>query len=167
MGVAYGRRTGLLREDAEDCGAAFVALILENPERFRRPRLSPERYNAFLYRCARNFALNFRRGLKRHLSTEETPLRELPGTRRHDPLVATELWELVEQIVSRLRPEQQQLFWESFHNEEDAGSLASTLGCSANAIRCTLARIRKQCQRLLERRGITESELRIYLSYGA
>jgi DNA-directed RNA polymerase specialized sigma24 family protein len=163
IGFAYGRRTGLLRDDAEDCGAAFVVLVLERPERFFRPQFSPEHNKAFLHRCARNFALNFRRALKSCSSRETPPQAELLVFIPGDPLIATELWELIEQVVSRLRPEQQQLFWQSFHNEEDAGVLASALGCSANAIRCTLARIRKQCQRILERRGITESELRTYL----
>lgn len=167
MGVAYGRRIGLLRDDAEDCGAAFIALVLERPERFYHPHFSPERNKAFLHRCARNFALNFRRSLRSRWGREAAPQTELSIFIPGDPLISTELWELIEQVVSRLHPEQQSLFWQSFHNDDDAGTLASALGCSSNAIRCTLARIRKQCQRLLERRGITESELRTYLSHTA
>ncbi len=167
-----GRRAGLNAEDAEDCAAQFVERMLT---------ASPPTSNAgaWLRRCARNHVVDCIRARGRRLSHEcdwpETISEsgqsmpcdypgETPGA--DADLLRNEFWSRLMAALAEIAPTPQQIFLRHHLNGETIQNLAIAFDRTPHAVDQDLLRARQRLRAVLERQGLTESELRQYLAEG-
>jgi DNA-directed RNA polymerase specialized sigma24 family protein len=168
-------------DDAEDCALEFVErMLLRQDWRVLGPIKAntgrgalPEEpvVEAWLLRCAANFAHNFRRRGWR-IAARELPWPERensdgarsPWEGPADPntpellLLRTELERQVQASVGRLTSMQQDLFERHVLREESLQEIAQALGRSPHALSQALLTLRRRLRGLLERQGVDEAE---------
>lgn len=168
---------GLPTEDAKDCAAAFVGHLLR--EHGCVYNQSPVNCQAqpLINRCARNFAIDFLRGLtsehsfecpwSESISADGNPipwdcpdLSPLP----EEIQLLDEFWNLIASAAADLTPLQRELFYRRYIVGELIGDIAVSLRKTEKAADQALRRARRRIRTKLEKQGFTEAEIRGYLS---
>lgn len=180
-------RQGLRGEAAEDCALEFLERMLltddwralHPPEREQtaRPQTPQEPSSeAWLRRCAGNFARNARRRDVRLSRRErvwpewrddegEGPSWE-PAAPQESPearLLRGELARRIETAVRHLTPAQRELFERILVDGEPVGEVAASLGRTPHAVSQSLLTLRQRLRAQLERQGLDERDVREYL----
>lgn len=171
-----GVYAGLDAAAAEDCAAAFVEQMLEKRPTLLNETRGPERLR-WLCCCARNFARDFKRRELRHTAIELVWPERTDSNDclfilvvqdkcigPHGLLLRQEFWKRVEIVRAKLPPDQQILFVSFYLNGDSVLSIAQATGRTPAAVRQALVRLRKHLKSLLEKDGLTETELCEYLT---
>ena len=114
---------------------------------------------AYIFRSTVNTALNYLDKNKRSLSFENNKIAELPGTgiEDKDPLVQSELEELIHQTIQDLPPKCRQIFIMSRFEDMKYAEIANQLGISIktveNQMGKALSRVREKLQPHYNKRG--------------
>lgn len=161
---------GLVDGDAQDCAINFAVRVL------RKRGCAPEP-DAWLRRCALNYAKNFRRALARRQSHERCwpeavgcdgshPIRDCPdiAPMLEAGLLRGEFWQRVEAAIARLEPAARELFIRHHLQGESIQSLATSTGRAAPAIKQALLRARRRLRAALERDGFDKAAACDYLA---
>jgi RNA polymerase sigma factor (sigma-70 family) len=162
-------RFGLPGEDAEDCAMEFVTRSLEPSSVPAAEKTSFYARPGYLRRCAINYLLNFSRARLRRQNRERTgEAAAIRADRTESSLEARLLkrafWQQVATVLALLAPVSCQIFLSSHLDGETIKELAASFDRTPHAVEQTLSRTRSRLRLLLERQGITESQLREYLA---
>lgn len=177
---ARARRQGIVGEAAEECALQFLERMLQRSWRSLRPpnacSSGGEVSEAWLRRCADNFARNVRRHWT-HVHRWEAPWPEWAGPDGErqawdcpdggaDPearLLRDELLGRIQAAARRLTPAQQFLFEAYFLDEASIPALAAATGQTPHAVSQSLSNIRRRLRAILERQGLDERVAREYI----
>jgi RNA polymerase sigma-70 factor, ECF subfamily len=170
-------REGLTRDDADDCATELIVRLLRQykpQELLSAPVFTTP---AWLYRCARNQAIDYRRAQVRlrrleYGSTEAGPseriwrLPEIADAAGRPDLTflrAHCLRQLASGIAQLPRAQREVLVRHHLQGESVA-ELAAALRRSPHAVEQLLLRARHRLRSVLERRGWSETELKDWLA---
>lgn len=161
---------GLADRDAQDCALMFAVRVL-------RKRGCAPQPEAWLCRCALNYAKNFRRTITRRQSHEQGwpgavdregshPLWDCADSAPllESGLLRIEFWQQVEAAIAQLEPAPRELFIRHHLCGESIHSLATSTGRTVPAIKQALLRARRRLRAVLERDGMGEEAARDYLA---
>lgn len=170
MGRISAARLGLEGEEAEDCALSFILHLLgwyrQANSRTRQRAAS----DAWLARCAANWARNVlrarRRRLRREVSLSEPALEQTPSVSPQAgslfvPLLQQELVARICLPLTVLSPTHFVLLLPTLHI--GVPPLRATVFATPNARRQALWRVRRKVRSLLMEGGIGEEEARDYL----
>jgi len=180
LAEACAERQGLRGEAAEECALQFLErLLLQCTWRTLQPPPAakaglPE---AWLRRCADNFAKNMRRQRSR-IHRHEAPWPEWAGSEGdshtwdcpavddtpEESLLRQELARRIRQATKQLTPSQQLLFEHHYVEGASVTRLAEGTGQTPHAVSQSLFNIRKRLRAILERQGLGEDAARDYLN---
>jgi len=167
-------RSGLPREEAEDCAQEFEiqrflrrhASAITDPNMRVCSSLLRYEYNL------KNAWRYYRRRLRREVlltaldQQEEERLACLCADPAADPAccaLRAEFWEQIRRLCRRLAPIPREVFWRHHRQEERVPEIAASIGKTVNATYQILKRANRQMGRMLERRGLNEALLRKYV----
>lgn len=186
---ARARRQGIVGEAAEECALQFLERMLQRTwQALHPPNARPaggdvssaggDVSEAWLRRCADNFARNVRRHWTRvHRWEARWPDWAGPEGERQDwdcpdgdansnpevRLLREELLGRIHAAAQQLTPAQQFLFERYFLDDASIPSLAAATGQTPHAISQSLSNIRKRLRAILERQGLDEQVAREYI----
>ena len=169
----HAAQMGMTSDDIEDCAMEFAEHMLFNQERRGKELPSAECSSAWLHRCARNHAIDYRRSLLRRCSRQVSwsgsdgsdVVGDLPDTAAgpDDVVLYREFWEIVQSGFEQIGDTAQDLFVQRYVHNRRLRDLAICADRSEQAIEQALRRIRRRIRVLLERQGVLEANLRAYL----
>ena len=165
-----------LAEEDEDVAGSFLAHILEDPDTFFRHRLQGDALEAWLFRCADNWAINAYRYRKYHSQREISLIRapsqkagpvawEIPDVQPPPDigLIREEFRRRVRTAVVLLPPAQKALYVAYYVHDKSIAELARSSHRTVNAVRLALWDLRRRMRRLLELGGLNAQEANDYL----
>jgi RNA polymerase sigma factor (sigma-70 family) len=176
LAESVARRRGLTREDAEDCAAEFAERMLGKRECMLGLGTEGHCFPAWLHRCAQNHVADFCRA-KERLGQHELPW---PATVHDDGppvawdcadsaatpearLLREEFWQRMTKTLDRLPPIMSELLVRHHLHGECVRDLAVSCGRTPAAVELILFRARRRMRALLERMGLTPTELSAYI----
>ena len=160
-----GSKSGVNREDLEDCALSFVEHMLRKAE--NGLHYAPPPPESWLYRCAENWVHNEWRRQRRQAYRESLVLlNETPSYRADDymtSLLRQEFFDRLFMGVFILSPANQRLFVSFYLMDHSCQEIADATGRTENAIRQALWALRVRLRKILETQGLTEAEASDYL----
>ena len=167
------RREGLSPDDADDCATEFVVRMLHRYEPKQLLTARTLTSAAWLYRCARNHAIDFRRARARLEQHESCALCALcTDVRTAVPaggaacapepdrqFLRSDCLCRMTDAINQLSHVQRQLFLRHHLGGEPILNLAADFQRSPHAVEQTLHRARHRLRLLLEKQGWSEREL--------
>jgi len=164
-------KAGVGADEIQDCAMTFVEgrLAIANPD-------APLPPAAWLYRCAANFAHNWRKKEQRRAAREaafasscEDGSRSGDGLTQDEglperKLVHQELRKRVARAVAKLPPGEQDLYQRCHIDGQEIEAIARDRGKTRNSVDQAVHRMRRHLRAQLERDGLTEEELRDYIA---
>jgi DNA-directed RNA polymerase specialized sigma24 family protein len=157
------RRQGLDEDDAQDCAIEFVERMLLDETRAVALARMPD---AWVHRCATNYAHNYRRARQRVRTWEAG---EVATTGKHElispdtllsRLIGEVTWCRVCDLLGSLDPGQISLLGLGPDHRSASTCVETTNGSVAAARRQARARLRSRLRGALQRRGVEEADLR-------
>jgi RNA polymerase sigma factor (sigma-70 family) len=134
-----GRKVGLTVEEAQDCAMELITRLIT--QKYLVPSYR------WLYRCARNAAINYRVQRERQSKILATPAM-LPESRLSTPLDTLIEQERVEYLLSKLDQEPRRIFCCCLEGYSVA-EIAELVGKTPNAVRLVLTRCRRKLRKVL------------------
>jgi RNA polymerase sigma factor (sigma-70 family) len=173
----HAGRRGLTADEAEDCAVAFVERMLRKAGQAVPRELPGHCFAAWLHRCAANFATSYCRA-RAPLGQNECPWPEtLDANGSRQPwdcadnaltpeasLLREEFWRRMTAALEQLSPAMRELLVRHHLHDECIQEIAVSSGRTPHAVEQTLVRARRRQRAILERMGLSEPELRVYIA---
>lgn len=138
-------------QDQEDCLSEAAMRVWKNIETFDPQRGS---WKSWITAVTRNTALNHKRGLARHQSTEElSESIPSPEPTPEEEVLRRETREAVLRTLEQISSKERTLFYRKYYYLQPTAQIASEMGMTERAVEGKLYRLKKRLRKMLGGEG--------------
>lgn len=139
-------------QDQEDCLSEAAMRVWKNIEKFDSQRGS---WKSWITAVTRNTALNHKRSLASHQSTEElSENMPSPKPTPEEEVLRRETREAVLRALQQISSKERTLFYRKYYYLQPTAQIASEMGMTERAVEGKLYRLKKRLRKMLGGEGI-------------